>query len=158
MDDDGFVLVRSGKKKGKSVAAKHVNKCIYKKTSQESLENNTLNNVDEKHFCDNVKRSEIEFFHSDFFLKFSSDVLEKHNLVRISKNEKQFTSENVVSKIICLGLGNFTSSKQAQYQLVFLRFVFVHFNRRVIKFLGIFLINTGRTPSPQFYQNERAKA
>ena len=120
MDDDGFILVSSKKGKGKSKTNKtriSTNKDI--RINLKNEETNTL--IDEKGFCEKLQREEIELRHSEFFTKFTSDALELHGLVVSQPKTKTFSTSNVISKIVCLGLGNFTSSKQGEYQLVFLK-------------------------------------
>ena len=73
-----------------------------------------------------MKQSVDQFWDSEFFIKFIRNVLIPHGLVIQSEsNSKQpelsHVSANRISKVICLGLGKFTSSKQAEYQLVFLK-------------------------------------
>lgn len=131
MDDDGFILVKSRKNRMKnariliSLDAKTRSNAVNHKIDENS-EINRISTVvvDENTFIANIERLEKEFLLSEFFLNFCN-VLEKHRLVlshwdSISK-KRQFTSSGAISKIICLGLGNFTSNRQSQYQLVFLR-------------------------------------
>ena len=125
MDEDGFIQVRARKKK-RTPNLVCFNKCdsVTCKDSQEATKD-ICDSVDTKQFYEGIKQSEIEFFQSDFFQNFTKDVLQRHKLLlsyRDTKtNQIHYSSGNAISKIICLGLGNFTTSKQAQYQLIFLR-------------------------------------
>ena len=125
MDADGFVVVQHSKK-GKSKFNKRKNQCLIEKNIQLNLQDKEINKqVDENGFCKKIRQLEEEFSESEFFTRFTHYVLASHGLVVQSENKETphqelHGSANRISKIICLGLGNFTSSKQAEYQLVFL--------------------------------------
>ena len=123
MDEDGFVIVRHSKKVKNKIKSKKNQSLVNIAIELNSEERNKA--VDEKKFCSKIKQLEIELWDSEFFKKFINSVLVPHGLVAVAENQstKQqgpYTSANRISKIICLGLGGFTSSKQAEYQLVFL--------------------------------------
>ena len=120
MDDDGFILVRSKKRKGKSKTIKtRISTNTNIQINLENEETNTL--IDQKGFCEKLHREKIELLHSEFFTKFTSEALALHGLVVSQADTRTFSTSNVISKIVCLGLGNFTSSKQGEYQLAFLK-------------------------------------
>ena len=129
MEADGFILVKHSKKykKNKYSAANSCEKITCSAVSKNSKSvhlNNKVSQPDAEKFCENIKLLEKEFFLSEFFSKFCFDTLQEHKLVTKTNqqtNNKQFSSCGVVAKIVCLGLGNFSSSKQSQYQLIFLR-------------------------------------
>ena len=127
MDSDGFVLVKTSKKKKKKYSKVYSCEQNICHTEDNNCENELVNdlqviNLAEK-YCDNLKLLEKEFIQSEFFTKFG-DILKDHNLLctlNSFSEGKQLTISPIVSKIVCLGLGNFSNCKQSQYQLVFLR-------------------------------------
>ena len=127
MDDDGFVVVRSRRKKNNSDGPNQSFQACNKicKTNLQRIQDNGEKEVDEQFYCQKIKQCETEFARSEFFQKFVNGVLGRHKLViacDISvKPNKKISSANIISKIICLGIGSFTLNKEAEYQLIFLR-------------------------------------
>merc|ERR1712110_1407502 len=129
MEEDGFKLVQSKKKRKKRTKERPnalANECVSKdcdgKDDQQII-------VNKKEFCERILKSENDFFHSEFFQKFTNDCLVKHQLIDVvfdntdqtNRQIPRFTSTTAISRIICLGLGSFASSKEAEHQLVFLK-------------------------------------
>ena len=78
-------------------------------------------------FAARVKRLEEEFWRSEFFNEFIHSVLLRHGLVLPSVEQdrgakRYHVSANRISKVICLGLGKFTSSKQKRLSRTSLAF------------------------------------
>ena len=126
MDEDGFVVVRHSKK-GKNKFNAKKNQSIIKRNIELNTEDGyEREQVNEKEILEKLKQLVDQFWDSEFFKNFIRDVLIPHGLVLPSENnskrpEGPHVSSNRISKVICLGLGKFTSSKQAEYQLVFLK-------------------------------------
>ena len=132
MEADGFILVKHSKKnKKKNYSARNLceefaSSDVFKNSNCGQLDN-IPSPVEVEKYCADINIIEQQFFLSSFFSQFCESVLKEHKLV-VSKSSPQsnhikFSSNGAVSKIVCLGLGNFFSSKQSQYQLIFLRFV-----------------------------------
>ena len=129
MEEDGFKLVQS-KKRSKKRTKKRPNALVNECVSQDcdGKEDQQII-VNKKEFCERILKSANDFFHSEFFLKFANDCLVKHQLIDVvfdntdqtNRQIPRFTSTTAISRIICLGLGSFTSSKEAEHQLVFLK-------------------------------------
>ena len=124
MEEDGFVLVPSKKNKRIYKTSKQ-KKCVNKDIAEGRKDKEEHELVDIKDFCKKIEKSEIDVVNSEFFQRFVNDTLAQHELVVPNSNfktkENKVSSTNIISKIICLGLGNFTSSKEGEYQLVFLK-------------------------------------
>ena len=128
MDSDGFTLVKYSKKNPK----KKINKLYSCEITVDCTNQNTSSSepgdvIEVENYCEYIIALEKEFSKSQFFLNFCKNVLKVHKLVdsttTLPSYRERFTPCNEITKIVCLGLGNFTSSKQSQYQLVFLRYV-----------------------------------
>ena len=129
MEEDGFKLVQS-KKRSKKHTKKQYRALVKECVSQDvDIKDDKQIIVNKKDFCERIKKSANDFFHSEFFLKFANDCLVKHQLVDVvfddtdqtKRHIPRFTSTAVISRINCLGLGSFTISKEAEHQLVFLK-------------------------------------
>ena len=114
-------------KKGKNKFNAKKNQSIIKRNIELNTEDGyEREQVNEKEILEKLKQLVDQFWDSEFFKNFIRDVLIPHGLVLPSENnskrpEGPHVSSNRISKVICLGLGKFTSSKQAEYQLVFLK-------------------------------------
>ena len=128
MDSDGFTLVKYSKKNlKKKITTKYSCETIVDCTNQNTSSSEPGDVIEVEKYCEDIIALEKEFLKSQFFVNFCRNVLKVHKLVdpssTLPSDRERFTTCNVISKIVCLGLGNFTSSKQSQYQLVFLRYV-----------------------------------
>ena len=128
MDSDGFILVKHSKKNKKKCSIVYSCDEILNSTAKNNIDNEPTNNLAiasiAKDYCDHLKILEKEFIQSQFFVRFC-EVLKEHNLnistVNSESKYEQSPTCQFITKIICLGLGNFSFSKQSQYQLIFLR-------------------------------------
>ena len=128
MDSDGFILVKHSKKNKKTCSKVYTCDEISNSADKNSIDNEPINSLAiasiAKDYCDHIKILEKEFIHSQFFVRFCK-VLKEHNLnistVNSESKYEQSPTCRFITKIICLGLGNFSYSKQSQYQLIFLR-------------------------------------
>jgi len=128
MDSDGFTLVKYSKKNfKKKITTLHSCEIILNCTNQNTYSSESGDVIEVEKYCEDIITLEKEFSKSQFFVNFCRNVLKVHKLVdytsTLPSNREQFTTCNIITEIVCLGLGNFTSSKQSQYQLVFLRYV-----------------------------------
>ena len=129
MDSDGFILVKHSKKNNKKNCSK-VYSCdeIVNSADKNNVENEPTNDLAIASiaikYCDQLKILEKDFLQSQFFISFC-EVLKEHKLyistVNSQSKYEQSPTCRVITKVICLGLGNFSTSKQSQYQLIFLR-------------------------------------
>ena len=128
MDSDGFILVKHSKKNKKTCSKVYTCDEISNSADKNSIDNEPINNLAiasiAKDYCDHIKILEKEFIQSQFFVRFCK-VLNEHNLnistVNSESKYEQSPTCRFITKIICLGLGSFSYSKQSQYQLIFLR-------------------------------------
>lgn len=98
MDSDGFELVTS--KKGRSRRCHHA-------TPTKTTFSDDSNDVDVDKFVRQIEAAVLEFDGSDFFRSFVETL-----------TETDVSSE--ISRIVCLGIGNFCSDRCSRHQLTFL--------------------------------------
>ena len=81
MEEDGFKLVQSKRSSKKHTKKQHralAKECVSQDVDIKDYKQIIVNKKD---FCERIIKSANDFFHSEFFLKFTNDCLVKHQLV-----------------------------------------------------------------------------
>jgi hypothetical protein len=126
MDEDGFVIVKPRKGKSrpkercKSIKQSYLIQPIHNQKQE------ITDDVDENEYCKSLRKLEDEICYSQFFLKFVTSIgLQENQNSKAAgfdvNANKNLLYKGCVSKIICLGLGHFATSRSSKYQLAFLR-------------------------------------